>query len=50
MLKLLKLLNILIHSTIDGMVRVNKEIIFHIKTYLQNAQEKIESKSNPRGK
>jgi len=36
----LNLLNILIHSIVDGMVKVNKETIFVIQIFLQNAQEK----------
>ena len=38
----LKLLNILIHSTIDEMVKVNKETLFDIQTSLQTAHENIE--------
>ena len=38
----LKLLNILIHSTVDEMVKVNKETLFDIQTSLQTAHENIE--------
>jgi len=38
----LKLLNTLIYSTIDGMVKVSKETLFDIKICLQNAQENID--------
>src|ERR1700733_5967802 len=38
----LKLLNILIYSTVDELVKVNKEILFDIQTSLQTAHENIE--------
>ena len=38
----LQLLNSLIFSTIDGMVKVSNETLFNIQTFLQNAQENIE--------
>ena len=38
----LKLLNNLIHSTIDEMVKINKTCLSNIKICLQNAQENIE--------
>ena len=38
----LKLLNILIHSTVDEMVKVNKETLFDFQTSLQTAHENIE--------
>ena len=38
----LELLNTLIHSSIDGMVKVSKDYLSNIQTCLQNAREKIE--------
>ena len=38
----LELLNTLIHSTVDEMVKINKTYLFNIKVCLQNAQENIE--------
>lgn len=38
----LKILNNLIHSTVDEMVKINKTSLSNIKMCLQNAQEKIE--------
>ena len=38
----LELLNILIHSTINGMVKIRSDTLSDIKICLQNAQDKIE--------
>lgn len=38
----LELLNTLIHSTIGGMVNVNKDTLCDIQTCLHDAQEKID--------
>jgi len=38
----LELLNILIHSIVDGMVKIRLDKIFDIKICLQNAHEKID--------
>ena len=38
----LELLNTLIHSSIDGMVKVSKDSLSNIQTCLQNAREKID--------
>ena len=38
----LELLNAMIHSTVDEMVKINKTSLFNIKIYLQNARENIE--------
>jgi len=38
----LELLNILIHSTVNGMVKIRSDTLSDIKICLQNAQDKIE--------
>ena len=38
----LQLLNSLIFSIVDGMVKVSKETLFNIQTCLQNVQDKID--------
>jgi len=41
-INVLELLNTLMHSTIGGMVKICKDTLSHIVTYLQIAQENIE--------
>jgi len=38
----LEFLNILIHSTVDGMVKIRSATLSDIKICFQNAQDKIE--------